>query len=37
VRATYRQLQQEAAEVILNGSRNLYEVDISSMRCADGS
>jgi len=35
-RATYRQLQQEAAEVILNGSRNLYEVDISSMRCADG-
>jgi Tol biopolymer transport system component len=32
-RATYRQLEQEAAEVVLNGSRNLYQVDISSMHC----
>jgi Tol biopolymer transport system component len=36
-RATYRQLQQEAVETIYNGSRNLYQVDISSMRCPGGS
>jgi Tol biopolymer transport system component len=33
-RATYGVLQKETAEVVLNGSRNLYEVDISSMRCS---
>ncbi|HEV7703397.1 MAG TPA: hypothetical protein VGO46_03850, partial [Gemmatimonadaceae bacterium] len=33
-RATYGALQKEAAEVVLNGSRNLYQVDISSMHCS---
>ncbi|MEP6617789.1 MAG: hypothetical protein ABJE47_00680 [bacterium] len=33
-RATYRQLQQEGAETIYNGSRNLYQVDIASLRKA---
>ena len=32
-RATYDVLQKESAEVVLNGSRNLYQVDISSMHC----
>jgi Tol biopolymer transport system component len=33
-RATYGLLQRETAEVVLNGSRNLYQVDLSSMHCS---